>query len=157
MRNDAVVKALENIVGHEVYRNSMPELMGAYGCALYALEQIDAGTPVVELEVGREIDYDLSHTVCRGCENNCYIDIYNFRNGRRYYSGNKCEKVFSFRAKGEKGDNIYTYRRERVFTVPEVKNPVLRLGVPRVLNLYSDFPFWAAFFAELGIELVTTL
>ena len=154
MRNDAVVKALENIVGHEVYRNSMPELMGAYGCALYALEQIDAGTPVVELEVGREIDYDLSHTVCRGCENNCYIDIYNFRNGRRYYSGNKCEKVFSFRAKGEKGDNIYTYRRERVFTVPEVKNPVLRLGVPRVLNLYSDFPFWAAFFAELGIELV---
>lgn len=165
MRNDAVVKALENMVGHEVYRNSSPELMGAYGCALYALERL--GTETEEEQAGQqlqnlsqgfvpgvEIGYGVSQTLCKGCENNCLIDIYKFRNGKRYYAGNKCEKVFSFRPETAKGDNIYAYRRQRVFECPEVEKPVLRLGVPRVLNLYADFPFWAALFAEFRIELV---
>lgn len=155
MRNDAVVKALENIVGHEVFRNSMPELMGAYGCALYALEQYRNGVCAENgIDIEKEISFRLSHTSCKGCENNCYIDVYDFENGSKYYSGNKCEKIFTFRSKGFKGDDIYSYRRKRVFEAPEVPSAALALGVPRVLNLFEDYPFWASLFASFNIRLV---
>ena len=155
MRNDAVVKALENMVGHEVFRNSRPELMGAYGCALHTLEHLkDKDFDAHPIDIERKIEYELSQTICKGCENNCLIDIYKFANGKRYFAGNKCEKVFSFRPQEAKGDNIYTYRRQRVFEQTTLAQPILRLGVPRVLNIYADFPFWSVLFAEFNIELV---
>lgn len=158
MRNDAVVKALENMLGREVYRNSRPELMGAYGCALHAWEMMRKDHAVHRLDWEKEIRFTRSQTSCKGCENNCFIDIYEFENGQRYYSGNKCEKVFTFRSREEKGENIYAYRNRRIFAQDRstVSRPLLRLGVPRVLNFYADFPFWNAFFAEFGIELVVS-
>lgn len=38
MRNDAVVRAIELLSGAEVARCDTPELMGAFGCALYAMK-----------------------------------------------------------------------------------------------------------------------
>ena len=95
MRNDAVVKALENMVGHEVFRNSRPELMGAYGCALHTLEHLkDKDFEAHPIDIERKIEYELSQTICKGCENNCLIDIYKFANGKRYFAGNNLIVLF---------------------------------------------------------------
>ena len=158
MRNDAVVKAFENMTGQEVYRNSRPELMGAYGCALHAWEQMRNDHPVHRLDLGKEIRFERSQTTCHGCENNCFIDTYVFENGQRYHSGNKCEKIFTSRPREEKGENIYAFRNRRVFEQQQAPpaRPVLRIGIPRVLNSYADFPFWETFFAAFGMEVVVS-
>ena len=36
MKNDAVVRAFELLTGTTVHRSNIPEIMGAYGCALFA-------------------------------------------------------------------------------------------------------------------------
>ena len=40
MKNDAVVRALELLTGASVSRSDIPEMMGAYGCCLYAIENV---------------------------------------------------------------------------------------------------------------------
>ncbi|KAA6305924.1 Activator of (R)-2-hydroxyglutaryl-CoA dehydratase, partial [termite gut metagenome] len=97
MRNDAVVRALELLTGTEVSRSNLPELMGAYGCALYAQQSaMGRDTQVVFLnDLLQTADYTTKQMQCRGCENRCYIHKYSFANKNVYYSGNKCEKVFS--------------------------------------------------------------
>ena len=153
MRNDSIVKALENMLGLRVYRSQTPELMGAYGCAICAKENYEAKKP--KTTFSKKVSAFVSKEInCKGCENQCLVTKYTFENNKTYHSGNKCEKIFSSKAQADKGDNIYAYKLERVFDNPAIENPKMRLGVPRVLNMFEDFPFWRAFFAELNIELV---
>lgn len=156
MKNDAVVKAFENMTGKSVFRSSAPELMGAYGCAITACENYKKETkprkeqPATMPHVS---EYTSKELHCHGCENKCLVTKYVFANGKTYHSGNKCEKVFTSKAESEKGDDIYAYKLDRVFERNAPGNPVLTLGVPRVLNMFEDFPFWQALFASLDIEL----
>ena len=151
MRNDAIVKAFENIMGTKVFRSSSPELMGAYGCAVAAAESVKSKEQVAAKEI-RLSDFETKELHCKGCENQCLVTKYSFANGKTYFSGNKCEKVFTSTAKKEKAENIYAYKLERVFRNTSSDNPVLTLGIPRVLNMFEDFPFWQAFFSCLNIN-----
>jgi predicted CoA-substrate-specific enzyme activase len=153
MRNDSIVKALENMVGVKVYRSQTPELMGAYGCAIHAKEKYDNNSLKTTF-TSKVSDFTSKEINCKGCENKCLVTKYTFENNKTYHSGNKCEKIFSSKAEEEKGDNIYTYKLERVFENKKISNPKYRLGVPRVLNMFEDFPFWEALFSEFDIELV---
>ncbi len=153
MRNDSIVKALENMVGVKVYRSQTPELMGAYGCAIHAKEKYDNNSLKTTF-TSKVSAFESKELNCKGCENQCLVTKYTFENNKTYHSGNKCEKVFSSKAESEKGDNIYTYKLERVFENIKLSNPKYRLGVPRVLNMFEDFPFWQALFYEFDIELV---
>ncbi len=151
MRNDAIVKAFENLTGASVFRSSVPELMGAYGCAITACEKAGNETAIGFPQLQT---YQTKELYCHGCENKCLVTKYTFANSKVYHSGNKCEKIFTSKEKNEQGDNIYAYKLERVFQNPAPEKPYFRLGVPRVLNLFEDFPFWQAFFASLNVELV---
>ncbi len=165
MRNDAIVKAFENLTETSVFRSAVPELMGAYGCAITACENATNKTAFEKnktefQENGTAIGlpqlqtYQTKEQNCHGCENKCLVTKYTFANSKVYHSGNKCEKIFTSKDKSEQGDNIYAYKLERVFHNPAPEKPHFRLGVPRVLNLFEDFPFWQAFFASLNVELV---
>lgn len=172
MRNDAIVKAFENLTGTSVFRSAVPELMGAYGCAITACENAvnetafeknktafqenKTGFQFTETAIGfpQLQTCQTKELYCHGCENKCLVTKYTFANSKVYHSGNKCEKIFTSKEKSEQGDNIYTYKLERVFRNPAPEKPYFRLGVPRVLNLFEDFPFWQAFFSSLNVELV---
>ena len=181
MRNDAVVKALENLTGCKVSRCDAPELMGAYGCALYAKEREEAGETVRCVPVGlREMlsraEYTTSSLNCRGCENNCMVVRYRFGNGKDYYAGNRCERVFSNGAGARlRGDNVYGKKLELLFgkamdgnrmagtgredgAMPagcaSGKHAGLRIGIPRCLNMYEDFPFWHTLIVSCGMDAV---
>ena len=176
MRNDAVVRAFELLTHTEVARSNMPELMGAYGCALHAAKALAAckapaffdSTIQTDGDIhSRSIDellslshYETKQLQCHGCENHCYVSRYTFAGGNKYYSGNKCERVFNNKGKNDaKGENVYTYKYHLLFDRENIQNQrvqieKVKIGIPRILNMYEDYPFWNALLRHAGLEVV---
>lgn len=156
MRNDSVVRALELLTGTEVGRSNVPELMGAYGCALHARSAAREWHPAVTLDKLLDtMDYTTKEVQCKGCENQCYVNKYAFANQNIYFSGNKCEKVFSNQGnRFEKGRNMSTEKYTLLFNRErELQGDrKLTVGIPRTLNTYENYPFWQALFHACGIK-----
>lgn len=154
MRNDSVVRAFEKLTGKKVLRSDHPELMGAAGCAIYARENGNRRVKVEEL-LGNA-DFTTKRQQCRGCENRCLVTAYKFNGGNRYYSGNRCEKVFN--NKGEQikpGLNAYDEKLRLLFDrTTEVPAPIAVIGVPRCLNMFEEYPFWHTLLTECGLQVV---
>lgn len=157
-RNISVLRALEIEIGKEVMVTDAPEMMGAYGAALYAREKFPGKEtlPVNLTELAQPREYITSKSVCRGCENNCTVSHFKFETGERFYAGNKCEKIFTNSGSSViKGINLHTEKYELLFDRPIVKDDqALTLGIPRVLGLYENYPFWHKLFTECGIKVV---
>lgn len=160
MRNKAVVRAFEKSVGRDVIVSNYPELMGAYGGALYAkkMKQMAGDANSVPLADLCDLkDYETKPFRCSGCENNCRIMKNIFSNGKVFYSGNKCEKVYT--NKGEKSRvafNMSLFKAEQVFhkniRLDADAKPYLTLGIPRVLNMNEEFQFWYTLFTKCNID-----
>ena len=160
MKNDAVVRAFELLTHTDVARSNIPELMGAYGCALYATEKSH------EVQEGHSIDqllslahYDTKELQCHGCENHCYVSRYTFSGGNKYHSGNKCERVFNNKGKSaRKGENIYAYKYQLLFDRPTTHtsstSKTMTVGIPRILNMYEEYPFWNTLLRAVGFDLI---
>lgn len=151
MRNDAVVRAFEVLTGRSVVRPPMPELMGAYGCALTAAAHPAKAMTIDAMLAGS--GYTTRELRCNGCANRCAVTQYHFEGGGRYYSGNRCERVFSSHGrKVERARNIYDLKRSLLFDAgdcaPRAGRPTI--GLPRVLGLYEDLPFWRALLTSCG-------
>ena len=152
MRNDAVVRALELLTGAEVTRSNAPELMGAYGCALYAGRHQGGGLALGDMLA--KAGYTQKQLRCKGCDNSCLVVRYRFGNGQEYFSGNRCERVFSNGGsdRPSKGVNAYERKYSLLFDRPPLEGtPRLTVGIPRCLNMYEDYPFWHALFTACGI------
>ena len=103
---------------------------------------------------------------CNGCGNHCLVTMQTFPDGGRYFTGNRCERGEGKPKNTNKAPNIYEYKYQRLFNYPNVTDPAAAngtrrpnaprgvIGIPRVLNMYEDFPFWAAFFGKLGYDIV---
>lgn len=156
MRNRSIVRAFEKLTGVSVSFTDIPELMGAFGCALYAKKQAAGETTSTALsQMLQTADYTARQTQCHGCENQCFVTRYTFNNGNVYYSGNKCEKVFTNRgAESRTGENIYPKKYEMLFDRPSAESGRLTIGIPRMLGMYEDYPFWHALFTECGFRVV---
>ena len=119
---------------------------------------MDATNPIniEKLCASRPVAMRTAH--CRGCTNNCALTIFHSPNGRKYFVGNNCERVFS-NGDGEleRGTNLFTLRNRIVFERPAAaKAPSLgiRIGVPRILGMFETFPFWDALLTECGFDVV---
>ena len=158
-RNPAVQKALEQLLGREVVCPDMAELIGAYGAALTALDRskdnghIEARPLAHNLKVAG--NYAKKLIYCHGCENKCAVTKMTFPNGNIFYSGNRCEKIYTNGGKAERrGANLPAVKLDLLFdrkTVPD-STPRLVVGIPRVLNQFENFPFWNTLLVESGIE-----
>ena len=152
MRNDSVVRAFELLTGKTVFRSDRPELMGAYGCALYAAGKAETATPLENML--QKARYTVARQQCHGCENNCLVMRYTFTGGKRYYSGNRCERIFT--NKGNKvaaGRNAYTEKLHLLFDrKANVASHNINIGIPRVLNMYEEYPFWHTLFTRCGFQ-----
>lgn len=152
MRNDAVVRAIEALTGVNVSRCDLPELMGAYGCALYAGQHTCSGISLDEMM--RKMKYTSCLLHCRGCDNRCLVSRYEFASGRKYYSGNRCERVFTNGGSERVGTNLYEVKDKLLFDRVSDKPSTAKMtiGIPRCLNMYEDFPFWYTLLTECGID-----
>jgi predicted CoA-substrate-specific enzyme activase len=160
--NNAVLRAFEKITGREVVRPDIAGIMGAFGAALIAKNKytISTKTTFLKEEELEKFSFDTSMERCINCGNNCLLTVNKFSDGRYYVSGNRCEKGAEKYIHVDKKDaipNIYKYKYKRVFnykplSLEQSKRGVI--GIPRVLNMYEDYPFWFTFFTELKYKVV---
>lgn len=156
--NDAVLRSFEKIAGCEAIRPDIAGIMGAFGAALIAKERYKGQeTTILSLEQLESFDYTTSMTRCKGCTNACLLTINKFSDGRRFISGNRCEKGIGGVKNKDHIPNLFEYKYHRMFDyeplAPE-NAPRGVVGIPRVLNMYENFPFWATFFKELGYSVM---
>ena len=156
--NDSILRALEKITGREVVRPDIAGIMGAFGAALIAREHYKGQkTTTLSFDDILSLEYRTSLTRCGGCTNNCLLTINNFTGNRKFISGNRCERPLGKANKQQDVPNLFKYKLKRVFDykpLPEQAAPHGCVGIPRVLNMYEDYPFWAVFFKELGYSVV---
>ena len=161
--NDAVLRAFEKIVGKNVIRPDIAGLMGAYGMALLAKEQFETNldmeyySTITKKEDLGKLDIKINHTRCNGCENHCKLTINIFSNGKRYISGNRCEKGAGIVNEHKNLPNLVKYKYERIFNYKPIEEQYATrgtIGIPRVLNMYEDYPFWFTFFTNLGFRVI---
>lgn len=161
--NDAVLRSFELIVGKHVVRPDIAGLMGAYGVALLAKEQYEANldmeyvSTLASLEDIDKLDIKVSHTRCGGCENHCQLTINKFSNGKLHISGNRCEKGAGIVTGKSELPNLIKYKQNRIFDYEPLsldKAPRGVIGIPRVLNMYEDYPFWFTFLTKLGFRVI---
>ncbi|MDD4599884.1 hypothetical protein SDC9_15071 [bioreactor metagenome] len=157
--NNTVLRALEQIIGHDVVRPDIAGLMGAFGAALIAQERSapDSKTTLLSAE---ELDCFTSNTTNRRCEycgNHCLITTQRFSNGQEYNAGNRCERGVGNISLNDKLPNLYKYKYQRLFQykpLAEASAPRGIIGIPRVLNMYEDYPFWFTLFTKLGYRVI---
>lgn len=158
--NDAVLRAIENILGKNIVRPDIAGLMGAYGAALIAKENYveDTVSSVITPDDIATFHVTTSHVRCKGCENNCLMTINKFNDGTRFFTGNRCERgEGKTPEEANKLPNLFEYKLKRLFrykplTVEESKRGVV--GIPRVLNMYENYPFWFVLFTRLGFSVM---
>ena len=161
--NEAVLRAFEKVAGCEAVRPAQAGLMGAYGAALLARDEyLDANMSGASAILGDValVDFRIEKTTarCGRCGNNCLLTITRFADGSRHISNNRCERGGDNSSKlKEKIPNLYDYKYRRLFDyqpLPLEEAPRGEIGIPRVLNMYENYPFWFTFFTELGFRVV---
>ncbi|MDR1495441.1 MAG: acyl-CoA dehydratase activase-related protein, partial [Clostridiales Family XIII bacterium] len=176
--NDSILRSIERILGREVIRPDIAGNMGAYGAALIALENYTGqkGTSsILGEDILDAFTAESSHSRCKGCGNNCLLTINKFGNGERFITGNRCEKGAGGAVRSGDVPNLYEQKYERLFSekyYPTVDAPRQKenaeqksfqgnetkrdrplssrglIGIPRVLNMHENYPFWHTFFTR---------
>lgn len=152
--NQSVLRAFELVCGREVVRPDKAGLMGAYGGALIALERDDGkGSTVADKNSLDNFSIKKSTARCGKCPNNCLLTISNFGDGKKFITNNRCEIGVGSDNKKSGLPNLFDYKYKRLFnyaSLPEDEAARGTVGIPRVLGLYENYPFWHTFFTALG-------
>lgn len=157
--NNAVLRSIERIIGKNVVRPDIAGLMGAYGCSLIAMENYMEDTESSLLNREELDDFTVEHSNgrCNGCENRCILTINKFSDGSRFITGNRCEKGAGGAQHANKLPNLYEYKFQRLFGYKPISDFDASRGtvaIPRVLNMYENYPFWFTFFTELKFQVM---
>ena len=156
--NDAVLRCFENILGEDVTRPDIAGIMGAFGAALIALDRCHGRqSTILSMEEIQQLTWQTRLVRCGRCENNCQLTVSIFDGGRRFITGNRCEKGLGESHVESGAPNLMKYKFDRIFgyePLPADSAPRGVIGIPRVLNMYENFPFWATLFRELGFSVL---
>ncbi len=159
--NNAVLRSFERISGVEVVRPDIAGIMGAFGAALIARERFHAGgdhaSSMLPIEEILNMKYDTKLTRCQGCTNHCLLTINRFDGDRRYITGNRCERGLGKEKNKDHIPNLFEYKNKLIFDYEPLSEEEMTrgtVGIPRVLNFYENYPFWATFFKSLGFRVI---
>ncbi|MCQ2958769.1 MAG: acyl-CoA dehydratase activase [Bacteroidales bacterium] len=161
-KNPSIFRAMEKLTGKNICSSNKPELMGALGAAYYAQTCFN-NKPSESTFIGYEnrqnaLSYETKQINCRGCANNCNVTKFTFANNAIHYSGNKCEKIFTSKGKQtERGENLYDFKYDLLFNrdtnaLNDIKG--IKIGIPRILGMYANFPFWNTLFTHSGLDVI---
>lgn len=157
--NNAVLRAFEQEIGHDVVRPEMAGIMGAFGAALYAKENSNGRSGILDAEELVHFKHEITMTTCNGCNNHCKLTINTFDNGRKFISGNRCDKPTAKKADGVQYD-LYNYKLRLLeeYRHSNIQKEHSRgtIGIPMGLNMYEMLPFWYTLFTRLGFNVVTS-
>lgn len=157
--NDAVLRSFERISGCQAVRPDIAGIMGAFGSALIARSHYNPQeeTSMLSIDEINQLRFETSMARCKGCTNHCLLTINRFTGGRQFISGNRCERGLGKEKKNANVPNLFEYKKERLFHYePLTADKAFRgqVGIPRILNLYENYPFWYTFFTQLGYQVI---
>ncbi len=156
--NDAVLRSFEKIADCQVIRPDIAGIMGAFGAALIARERYNGEkTTMLSFDEIENLHFETSMAKCQGCTNNCRLTINRFTGGRQFISGNRCERGLGKTKAQNNIPNLFAWKQQRLFGYTPLtadKAPRGTVGIPRVLNMYENYPFWFTFFTRLGYRVI---
>ena len=157
--NDAVLRSFEKITGVDAIRPDIAGIMGAFGAALIARERYDgiSESSMLSIDKINRLTYETTLTRCKGCTNSCHLTINKFSGGRQFITGNRCERGLGKERNKEHLPNLFDYKFHRLFDYEPLSADLAvrgTVGIPRVLNMYENYPFWFTFFTKLGYRVV---
>ncbi|MBQ4347475.1 MAG: 2-hydroxyacyl-CoA dehydratase, partial [Firmicutes bacterium] len=158
--NDGVLKSFEMISGREAVRPDIAGIMGAFGAALIALDKYKPGyqSTLIDRESMNSLTIETRFARCGRCTNNCLLTINKFAGERTFITGNRCERAFGHEEASSKVPNLFEYKNKRLFehyeSLPKESAPKGIIGIPRVLNMWENYPFWHTFFTKLGFSVM---
>ena len=157
--NEAVLRAFEKEMGVEVIRPDIAGLMGAYGAALFGLRQCRKNGQTTSAMMSEEelesFDQKVVSVKCGGCGNHCQLTVNTFADGRKYISGNRCDKPVTGKS-ADNSLNLYAYKQELLASYKPVPGKRGSIGIPLCLGFYELLPFWWAFWTKLGFAVHTS-
>ena len=148
--NDAVLRAFEMELGKDVIRPAIAGLMGAYGAALCSMKL--ENSTIIDAQALKSFEHTSKSTICRGCTNNCHLTVNTFADGKRFISGNQCEKGLGLKAPTEKLPNLHQFKRELLTKDGEDTSKRGIIGLPLALGMYELLPLWRGIFSALGFK-----
>lgn len=154
---NAILRSFEKITGRTAIRPKIAGLMGAFGMALIAKENAPEKSRLLPLAQLEDFTYNQVSVNCGKCTNQCTLTINTFPNGEKFITGNRCERGAGIVAENADLPNLYNYKLKRLFEYYEpLKEKATRgqVGIPRVLNMYENYPFWHTFFTKLDYDVV---
>ncbi|HMM05839.1 MAG TPA: acyl-CoA dehydratase activase-related protein [Clostridiales bacterium] len=157
--NEAILRSFELETGREIVRPDIAGLMGAYGAAIIAKERYQPGHKVTLMPQKELADFGYEKTFrhCNKCPNRCLLTVMKFADDRQFISGNRCERGADIEIQKSDIPNLFDYKYKRLFSYTSLKKedaPRGEIGIPRVLNLYENYPFWHTFLTALGFRVV---
>ncbi|WP_040398485.1 2-hydroxyacyl-CoA dehydratase [Anaerococcus senegalensis] len=154
---DAILRSFEKLSSRNVTRPEISGLMGAMGMALISKEKSTGHSKILSEAEIDNFTYTQKSARCGKCTNNCSLQINIFPDGSRFITGNRCERGAGVKQEETLADlNMYKFKNKLLFDRPTLgdKNILGKVGLPRVLNMYEDYPFWHEFFTSLGFDVV---
>ena len=152
--NNAVLRAFERELGKNVIRPSIAGLMGAYGAALNSM--CYTSSSIITEENLKKFTHTSKITVCKGCTNNCRLTINTFSDGKKYISGNQCEKGLGLKGVTKHLPNLHEFKRGILYNLPQNEGRRGKIGLPMALGMYELAPLWHGIFESLGFQVVTS-
>lgn len=154
--NDAVLRGFEMELGQEVIRPAIAGLMGAYGAALYAGSLGLKHSSLIRPEDLASFSHQSKPVACGLCGNHCNLTVNIFGDGKKFISGNRCERPLKKGSQAAPPPDMFAWKLGRLSSFAPVKGSRGKIGLPMGLNLYETYPFWHAFFTELGFEVIAS-
>ena len=156
--NNAILRCFELLTGKNVVRPDIAGIMGAFGSALIAKERWNGGEcDILRVDELDSFTFDTSLTRCQKCNNHCQLTITKFSDGSQFVSGNRCERGLGLKKNQHNMPNLFEYKFNRLFSYePLTESEAYRgiIGIPRVLNMYENYPFWFTFLTKLGYRVL---
>ncbi len=154
--NNAILRCFELLTRKKVVRPDIAGIMGAFGSAIIARERWQGGeSDILRRDELDGFEFDTSLTRCQKCNNHCQLTITKFADGGQFVSGNRCERGAGLEKPKKQMPNLFDYKYKRAFRYKPLKEdeaPNGVIGIPRVLNVYENYPLWFTFFTELGFS-----
>ncbi len=149
--NDAVLRAFELELGRDVIRPEIAGIMGAYGAALASMK-LDSSSILSKEQLDSFVHISKS-AVCRGCTNNCHLTVNTFNDGKKFISGNQCERGLGLSSE-QNLPNLHQFKRDLLTSLVSEKRGKSRgtVGLPLALGSYELLPLWHALFSALGFN-----
>ncbi|WP_244835404.1 2-hydroxyacyl-CoA dehydratase [Clostridium sp. BJN0001] len=156
--NDAILRSFELISKKNAVRPDIAGLMGAFGCAIIAKERLKKDYKCTLLNKNDIENFTMTTSFrrCGKCTNNCLLTVNKFSTSEEFITGNRCERGLGIEpSKKNKLPNLYDYKYKRTFAYKPLKETDAKrgiIGIPRVLNMYENYPFWFTLLTELGFS-----